>query len=407
VGLGNERLRAYVGNKQVGWLPRVEWTFAEYDIYLGAELRRHRSLHWGTVLSADSVVDRLPEEYHYYEYDAGKDIFSPFAAMTYRFGDGLTLSGSVQAVAQKYLFENEKPFFVDSVMAQSTGLTPGWRSHQFQVAYFFINPRAGLGVELSNDLSAFASFGLTSREPRLSDYYRAEAFAEPNFVRVPSGAYDFNQPKVRPERLLDLEAGLLTKPIALSDDWSLKAGANAFYMYFTDELVKTEGKDLFGSAVVGNAAATEHQGIEGSVDLAMGEDFKFELNAAVSEHKFITYVDGEKDFAGKVPIGFPDMVMSGVISYKPIEQITLSLLGRYVGDTYGDRDNTETYRNPDYFVMDGVLKMNFPLEPIKNLEIKIQANNLLNRLYTSYADASSGFFVAAPLHFFGEISFNF
>ncbi|HET6512089.1 MAG TPA: TonB-dependent receptor plug domain-containing protein, partial [Candidatus Kapabacteria bacterium] len=161
VGLGNEMLRAYVGNKQFGWLPRLEWKFAEYDLYLGAELRRHRSLHWGTVLSADSVVSRLPEEYHYYEYEGGKDIFSPFAALTYRVGDGITVSGSVQVVAQKYLFENEKPLYVDTVMAQSTGLTPGWRSHQFQVAYFFVNPRAGLGLELGEDVSAFASFGLT------------------------------------------------------------------------------------------------------------------------------------------------------------------------------------------------------------------------------------------------------
>jgi iron complex outermembrane recepter protein len=403
-GLGNELIRAYVGNKQFGWLPRFEWKVAEYDFYLGAEIRRHRSTHWGSLLSADSVVDRLPSDYHYYEYNAGKDIISPYAALTYRFGDGLTVFGSVQAVTQKYLFENEKPFYVDSVMAQGLGLNPGWRSHDFEVGYFFVNPRAGLGLDLSKDLSAFVSFGLTSREPRLGEYYKGESFSEPNFERLPSGNYNYNSPRVKPERLMDLEAGLSTKTLTLSDDVKLKASLNGYYMKFDDELVKTGEVDLFGSSVTGNAQETEHLGVEGGLDLNVSDNFSFEFNGAVSKHRFVNYVIDSTDFSGQVPIGFPDLVMSGIVSYQLIEPLRLSLLGRYVGSTYGDLENTETYRNPDYFVMDAVLTMKFPLEPLKSLEIKIQANNIFDRLYTTYADVGSGFFVAAPRHFFGTIT---
>ncbi len=403
-GLGNEMIRAYVGNKQFGWLPRFEWKLADLDLYLGAELRTHSSLHWGSILQADSVLDRLPEDYHYYEYNGGKNIFSPFGALTYRFVDGLTLFGSLQMVAQQYSFDNEKPYFVDTVMAQALGLTPGWRSHQFEVAYLFLNPRAGIGVELSKDLNAFASFGITSREPRLGEYYKAELFSEANFTRLPSGNYDFNSPNVVPERLLDLELGFSTKPIALSEHVSIRSSVNAYVMKFDNELVKTGQTDLFGSSVVSNASETEHLGVEASIDLSVGNTFTLELNAGLSKHRFVEFMHDTIDYSSKQPIGFPEMVLSGILSVMPIDQLRLSVLGRYVGDTYGDLLNTETYRNPDYFVMDMVLTMRFPLEPIKHFEIKIQANNILDRLYTSYADAGSGFFVAAPRHFFGTIS---
>lgn len=403
--LGNELIRAYVGNKQLGWLPRLEMKYDNADVYLGAELRTHSSLHWGSLLAGDLIPKDLPTDYHYYEYNAGKDIFSPYAAMNYRLLDeGLSLFGSLQLVAQKYHFENEKPFYVDTIMAQSNGLDPGWRSHQFEVAYLFLNPRAGLGLELSHDLSAFLSFGLTSREPRLGEYYKAESFSEPNFARLPSGNYDYNSPNAVPERLLDLEAGLNTKPLALAEDLAMKASANVYYMKFDDELVKTGATDLFGSSVVGNADQTEHYGVEGALDLTISDRFSFEFNAGLSKHRFVKYIDDTSDYSGQVPIGFPNVVMSGAVSFKPIEQIGLSVLGRYVGDTYGDLQNTEEYRNPAYFVMDAILTMRFPLEPIKEFEIKVQANNIFDRLYTTYADAGSGFFVAAPRHFFATLS---
>lgn len=402
--LGNELMRAFVGNKQFGWLPRMEWKYASSDIYLGMELRTHSSIHWGSLLQGDLAPREVLSDYHYYEYEAGKDIFSPYAALNYRLEDGITLFGSLQMVAQMYHLGNEKPFFVDTVMAQSSGLNPGWRSHEFEVAYLFLNPRAGIGVDLTKDINAFASFGITSREPRLGDYYKAESFAEPNFLRLPSGSYDYNSPNVQPERLLDMELGFGTKSLSIGERATLRAGANAYMMRFSNELVKTGEKDLFGSSVTSNAKATEHIGAEASVDLSLLDKFSLELNAGVSKHRFVEFTHDTIDYSSKQPIGFPSMVLSGTVSYQPIEQIRLSVLGRYVGDTYGDLENSELYRNPAYFVMDAVLTMRFPLEPLKHIEIKVQANNILDRLYTSYADAGVGFFVAAPRHFFGTIS---
>jgi hypothetical protein len=37
------------------------------------------------------------------------------------------------------------------------------------------------------------------------------------------------------------------------------------------------------------------------------------------------------------------------------------------------------------------------------VELKIQANNILNEYYTSYVESGSGFFVAAPFNIFGGI----
>ncbi|MGH7450917.1 MAG: carboxypeptidase-like regulatory domain-containing protein, partial [bacterium] len=40
-------IRAYVDNIQYGWLPQITWLHGRGDLTIGAELRVHRSLHWG------------------------------------------------------------------------------------------------------------------------------------------------------------------------------------------------------------------------------------------------------------------------------------------------------------------------------------------------------------------------
>lgn len=404
--LGNELVRAFVGNKQLGWLPRLDINLGYGKIYIGAELRTHSSIHWGHLLSADMMPSDLPADYHFYEYHGQKDIFSPYAASTFTLDEGLTLFTSVQVVAQRYKLYDEEPFFVDTVLAVNRGVDPGWHSNEFEVPFLFVNPRMGFGLELSEGLGAFVSGAITSREPRLKDYYNAEFFSEPNFFKTPSGRFDFNNPLVRPERLLDLEAGLNLKQIELGKNASIRGGLNVFYMDFTDELVKTGNKDRFGSDIIANAEKTEHYGVELSTDIVVMKGLAIELNAAQSKHRFISFPNyaDSIDLSGNVPIGFPDFTASGIVSFQPIEQVRVTLLGRYVGATYGDLANSETYRNPDYFVADAIVTLRLPVQPFKFIEVKLQGNNILNRTYTSYADAGSGFFVAAPMHFFASLS---
>jgi iron complex outermembrane receptor protein len=404
VTLGNELTRAFVGNKQYGWLPRFDWQFAGGKMFFGAELRMHNSVHWGELLHADMLPQDLPEDYKFYQYNGAKQIFSPYVAGNFDLDEGLRLSASLQLVAQKYSFSDEKPFFVDPIIAQAKGLDTGWYSYDFEVPFFFVNPRLGLSFDIATDLTGFISGALTSREPRLKDYYNAEFFSEPNVKRLPSGNFDFNSPNIKPETLIDLEVGLQSRPIEIGEGNTLRAGVNGYYMDFTDELAKIGKVDRFGSPVVANAEKSTYIGGELSFDLMLMKDLTIDLNAAFSKNQHAEIKIKDSVHTNKVPIGFPAAVLSGIVSYRPLEELRISVFGRYVGETYGDLENSETYKNPAYFVADAMLAITFPLGPIKKFEIKLQANNVFDQFYTSYASAGTGYFVAAPRHFFGSIS---
>jgi len=74
----NTIVEATVQNSQWGWLPRVEIDHGSGNLIVGAELRFHRSLHWGKILFAEGLPANYDPDYHFYEYNGSKDIGSLF-----------------------------------------------------------------------------------------------------------------------------------------------------------------------------------------------------------------------------------------------------------------------------------------------------------------------------------------
>ncbi len=402
--LGNELSRSYVGNKQFGWLPRLEYKHENGTLNVGGEVRIHRSLHWGKLLSAAKMPVDLPGDYHYYEYNGGKDVLSVYASEQYQLSENIGITGSLQLVNQKYRFFDEKPFYVDSAFASSSGLLPGFTSHDFTVPFTFLNPRLGINVILSDAITSYGSISYTSREPRLKDYYNAEFFTEPNFQKTQFGTYDYTQPLIRPEHLLDVELGVrLNTSIG---GGVLTSSLGVYYMPFTDELIKTGKKDRFGSSIVGNAESTIHMGIEYNGRYAYSTLFEVGLNFTISKNEikqFDSYIDPTLP-VGKTPIGFPSILGALDFHLHITKGIGVGIIGRYVGEMYGDIENSDTYRNDAYFVADAnlSLKQN-DLLGLNFVKVSLQVNNIANTLYTSYVESGAGFFVAAPMNLYGGI----
>lgn len=397
--LGNELTQAVVENKQFGWLPRFEWQHGESGKFtLGGELRIHRSFHWGQLLSADTLPPDLPGNYHFYEYRGAKNIFSIFGSEEYKFEDNVTLLASAQLVKQNYRFYDEKPFYA------TTGIDTGWTSYEFQVPFTFLNPRIGLNVRFTDALRAYGSFSYTQREPRLKDYYDAE-FSVPNFARTEKAAFDFSRPLIRPEALQDYEIGLSYQE-KLSDDLHLKTNLGGYYMPFTDELLKTGKTDKFGSSIVGNAESVIHYGLELGGEVAYRELLAFSVNLTTSHNEikeFSMYKEPET-VKGKTPIGFPSVIGNVALVVQPLDELSLTFNGHYQGAMYGDLENSDAYKNEPYFVLNAGAKVR--LDKIfqqGRLALKVQVQNVLDELYTSYVEGSLGFFVAAPRHVFVSV----
>jgi iron complex outermembrane receptor protein len=397
--LGNELTRGYVGNKQGGWLPRLEYDHQDGMFTIGGEVRIHRSLHWGQLLSAEKMPVGLPGDYHYYEYNGGKDIFSGYISELYSINENINLSASVQLLNQTYHFSNEKPQFFDSASAATQGLKTGFHSYAFDVPLFFVNPRAGLNINFSETVSGILSASYTSREPRLKDYYNAEFISLPNFAKKSDSTYDFSSPLVKPEHLVDIEVGFRGKNLQLDDDLKALASVTGYYLPFTDELLKTGKKDQWGSDILSNAEKVLHYGVELELGIEYSDALAITGNLTISHNEiqqYSQYVD-PLSIVGKSPIGFPSMIAGVSIIIKPFSTLDITASMRSIGSTYGDLENSQDYRNDPYTVLD--IGASYQWKNVIGLEhigIRAQINNVTNLFYTTYADAGSGFFVAPP-----------
>ncbi len=264
-------VRAFVGNQQGGWLPRVEIDHGTGTLTLGGELRIHCSTHWGKIQYAGNLPPNFDPDYHFYEYNGVRDIFSVYAHEMYRIAADLTLMGSLQMVRNRYGIRNEK-----------------YLGNRFDVPYFFTNPRFGLNYNINDLTSAYVSLGYTLREPTMRDLYAAEDSyfgATPEFQVADTTdgriRYDFSMPLAKPERLLDIEIGArYSSPV-------LQGALDFYWMEFADELVKSGRVDIFGQPVTGNAPRSRHLGVELEGAAALPWNLQLSGNVAMSYNRLV------------------------------------------------------------------------------------------------------------------------
>lgn len=400
--------RGFVGNNQWGWLPRFEWKHEDGTLSVAGELRLHRSQHYGQLLKATELPADLPGDYHFYDFKVAKDIGNVSAQERYKATDDVDVTLGVQLVNEHYRFYDQKPFFVDSTMAIRRNIATGWTSYDFSIPFQFLNPRLGVRVNLSDNLTAFASGSYTSREPRFGDYYAADFLSEPNFSLNGFGGYDFGTPLVHPESVRDIELGADIRSIAIGDDATLTVRLNLYHMAFKDEIILSGHTDNFGSPVQLNAKSTVHYGAEFEARLTASRIIAVEVNAALSHNEILDLdtfaLHLPSAVIGKSPPGVPSFVANGIVTLTPLPWLRLDIIGRYLGGLYADIENTEPHHLDPYFVSDGVATAHIPdVFGLPYVEAKLQVNNILNRNYAAMA-TGAGFFPGAPRNFFGTIT---
>lgn len=383
----NTLVRAFVGNKQWGWLPRVEIEHANGKIIVGAEFRVHRSIHWGKISFAEGLPINFDPDYHFYEYNGEKDIQSFYLHELYRPQVNLSIMADLQLVHNRYGIANEK-----------------YIGNNFSLPYFFVNPRIGLNYNIDDRINSYVSVAYTSREPRLRNLYAAEDSyfgATPQFRADTAGGivkYDFTNPLALPEQLLDVELGVGYK------NEVLKLTCDVFWMEFTDELVQNGQIDIFGQPVTGNAERTRHIGVE--VDGSWNIDNHFTLggNFSLSRNRLVRYTvidNGSPITLDDNPIsGFPDAMSNVRFTYRN-EALTASMSGKYVGSFYTDNFKNEQHKNDTYTVFDLNFLYRLPQIIGTQLTLRGEVHNVFNKLYLANGEADAFFPAAERNYIFG------
>ncbi len=392
----NALIRAYVDNDQVGWLPQLTIKNPDGDIIVGAELRYHRSLHWGRLQKGSGLPDELVGDgaRRYYEYKGGKDVASVYYHQNYKWQKDFIVQADLQYAFKQYHLFDEKFIGTD-----------------FTVPYHFINPRIGVNYNLSPTDNAYFSIYSTTREPRLKNLYDAAEASTPEswgavtpqFELNPDGSYNFDKPLVEPETLTGIEFGYSYRTSRFS------MTGNLYLMDFRNEIVPKGDLDRFGQPRTGNADRTRHYGVELSGNVTLTPRLSIYGNATFSQNELTDYSvfddDGnEIELDGNTITGFPNTLANLRLTYT-WRELYASLGAKYVGKQYTDNFENEKFSVDPYTVLD--LSVNYGLNALglDGVSLQGRVSNLLNSKYLSYGIGNE-FFPAATRHYFMALKYE-
>ncbi len=264
--------------------------------------------------------------------------------------------------------------------------------------FSFFNPKVGLSYRFNpkNEINLYG--GIANREPNRSVYRDA----------------DPNQ-DIRPERLYDIELGYSYRARDLSIEM------NAYYMYYTDQLVMTGKINNVGAAIMTNVPKSYRAGLEliGAVNFL--KIMNWQLNVTLSQNKILNYVNYTDnwdtwpeqviDTIGTTNISFsPDLVGASRLSAKPVKGFSIALVSKYVGRQYIDNTSSREVSLDPWLVHN--IEFLYTLNPrfIRQVDFWLHLNNIFNEKYASYAWVYRYVYDGAAYEmngFFPQATFNF
>lgn len=236
---------------------------------------------------------------------------------------------------------------------------------------FFFNPKLGLNRRFSNNNRAYLSYSVGHREPTRNDFIDAL----PGVVPVP-------------EQMHDIEVGYEGRTGRLA------YAANAYFMYYRNQLVLTGELNDVGSPIRTNVPESYRAGIELMGSWNPIPSLKIEANYTYSQNKITEFTQILYDYTNgfeiiensfkNTDISFsPSHIGMAQLRYFPIENLELALLNKYVGRQYLDNTSDINKSLDPYMTSD--LRLRYSLEPkfMKKIEFTLLVNNIWNNLYES------------------------
>ena len=385
--------RRTVENRHYGWVPRARIQHAGGALTLGGELRAHQSRHWGQIITGSGLPPGTEPDHFYYDYRPR------------------TLSAGVYA---------REEWRLDSLTLVTADLA--WRHQGYEMGgdvfngirfkqdYDFVLPRLGITFTPNPQVTTFASWSASGREPAFRSLYDAEtAGSVPLFAN--------GQPIIKPEKVNDIElGGTWRSPRAA-------ASVNLFRMDFRDELVDYQFNTDLGYAVPANAARSVHQGVElagrTAHGLTPGLDLTLDANATFSDNRFVRYTELIDDFTYVVhdgkQIGFFPAVLGNLSARLGWKQASVGLAVQYASRMFLDNNESDAASIAPHTVLNLLGRWRVPAGERGHAQLSLHVLNLLDHRYAAggYMDYDAAgdlvpmFVSAATRNWIGQVSMGF
>jgi len=153
------------------------------------------------------------------------------------------------------------------------------------------------------------------------------------------------------------------------------------------------------------AGQQSSDGLEVSLELALGQQWQVSANAALVRAKFDDFeevVDGvAQDRAGNRPANVPRRTANLWLSKGFGQQVEAGIGARYVDQRYADTANSQ--HAPGYTVVDA----NIGWQVLPNVRLGLQVNNLFDREYVASIFSGEQWVMGAPRSYFATVDYTF
>lgn len=334
----------------VNYRPNNNWGFT-----LGGAYNEYLGDHYGEVIWARFASDtELGDKY--YLNDAKKTDFNLYGKADYR-AENWLLNLDLQYRQVNYNVQGDD----DKI-----------KNMNFEDNLHFFNPKAGLTYFIDNRSNLYASYAYAGKEPVRKDY-----------VENPRSEFP------KPEKMQNIEAGYRWRTP------TLHVGANVYGMFYTDQLIPTGAVNDTGGALRINIPKSHRIGVELDGSWAIHPKFVWSATAALSQNKiqdFVEYVPvydanwvkvhEEAIDHGSTDIAMsPATVLSNDFTFRATEDLSFSLLSKYVSRMYLDNTSAKERSLAPYSVHHLRALYSLSALGLERIDLNLTVNNLFNAKY--------------------------
>lgn len=355
-----------------------------WNVIGGLALQNFTGNHFGyvTYIANEAVANKYlaDGDYKYYDSDAKKLDGSAFVKAAYTFGKHWTVFGDMQFRYVDYMTNGINDKFYDD--------ESGYYNQPLDIheKYPFFNPKGGISFDMNNH-HVYASVAMSHREPERNNF-------------TDNGSYPFP----RPEQLLDYEFGYDYN----GDIW--QAGANFYYMDYTDQFVQTGAVSDIGEALTTNIKDSYRMGVELQAGVNATPWLTIEANAALSQNKILDFDEVVEDWDnGTTTIHYdnstlafsPSAIINGFVTFHH-KGFAATWHTNYVSRMYLDNTQNLDRSLPGYSTSN--VSLSYSLKPkkvVKEAVFKINLNNVFDKHY-----AASGWVYSAICDSYGHPNDN-
>jgi iron complex outermembrane receptor protein len=336
-----------------GVISTLGWSGADATAALGVHVLRYQREHWLT---------QRP-------------------ALDTRYYDNTGYKGEQSLFAKGSLTRGRATFFADAQLRLAQFRyqpTAGAGLGASTVRYSFLNPKAGVSVEVAHGVTAYVSAGANGREPT-----RADMFAGADDADSVSAPSLFPLTRVRPESVRDVETGVTYR------GRRLQAQGNLFLMQFRDEIAPIGAINEIGYVLRKNVGRSVRRGVEGDLTWQALPRLTVLATASVTDARIREYRDdvtGEL-FHDVTALMTPKLVSGHGLRAEPASWLSLDLDGRYTSRMMLTNTNDPRFTVPESWYADAGVTLRAGRQ-----SVLLQVRNLFDRrVYTGgYPGAAVG-----------------